>query len=173
MAELGTKNKNGKNMDLQKEFIQQTKEIRDYWLSLPDKTTEEIVDGVLFSMLVMFDGDSAINDFHALKIIDTHTGTRIDCGYLHDLYFTNRIRESDGILPTSIREAKKAYYEKERGNMTNPRIHLTKWEYEGTEYVRLFYEDGDSFLVNKTDFNRTFMSFCSASKEEILRDFAI
>lgn len=71
----------------QKEFIQQTKEIRDYWLSLPDKSTKEVVDGVLFSLLVMIDGDSGQNDFHRLKITDSETGDRLDCGYLHDLYF--------------------------------------------------------------------------------------
>lgn len=41
----------------QEKFIQGIKTIRDYWLSLPDKTAEEIVDGVLFSTFVMFDGD--------------------------------------------------------------------------------------------------------------------
>lgn len=50
------------------------------------KTTEEIVDGVLFSTLVMIDGDSSTNDFHSFSIIDRETNTRIDCGYLHDLY---------------------------------------------------------------------------------------
>ena len=43
----------------QEKFIQGIKTIRDYWLSLPDKTAEEIVDGVLFSTFVMFDGDSS------------------------------------------------------------------------------------------------------------------
>ena len=38
----------------QEKFIQGIKTIRDYWLSLPDKTAEEIVDGVLFSTFVMF-----------------------------------------------------------------------------------------------------------------------
>lgn len=71
----------------QKKFIQALREIKDYWLSVPNKTTEEIVDGVLFSTLVMIDGDSSTNDFHALEITDTHTGKRIDCGYLHELYF--------------------------------------------------------------------------------------
>ena len=37
----------------QEKFIQALKTIRDYWLSLSGKTTEEIVDGVLFSTLVM------------------------------------------------------------------------------------------------------------------------
>lgn len=75
-------------MKEQEEFIAQIKSDRSYWLEQKkEKTTEEIVDGVLFSLLVMIDGDSATNDFHRLKIIDTHTGKRLDCGYLHELYF--------------------------------------------------------------------------------------
>ena len=71
----------------QEKFIEQLKGIKDYWISLPDKTTEEVVDGVLFSFLVMIDGDSGMNDFHPLKIIDTTDRKRIDCGYLHEFYF--------------------------------------------------------------------------------------
>lgn len=74
-------------MNEQEKFIQQIRSDRDYWLEQTNRTTEEIVDGVLFSLLVMIDGDSSTNDFHSLKIIDTHTGKRIDCGYLHELYF--------------------------------------------------------------------------------------
>ena len=70
-----------------KKFIEQLKDIRDYWLEhSADKTAKDIVDGVLFSTLVMIDGDSGMNDFHSLKIIDRHNGKRIDCGYLHELY---------------------------------------------------------------------------------------
>lgn len=71
----------------QEKFIQGIKTIRDYWLSLPDKTAEEIVDGVLFSTFVMFDGDSSANDFHALAIIDRETNERIDCGHLPRVIF--------------------------------------------------------------------------------------
>ena len=73
-------------MNKQEQFIEQIKDIKNYWLSLPGKTTEEVVDGVLFSLLVMIDGDSGINDFHPLKIIDMHDKKRIDCGYLHEFY---------------------------------------------------------------------------------------
>ena len=62
----------------QEKFIQALKTIRDYWLSLSGKTTEEIVDGVLFSTLVMIDGDSSANDFHALTIIDREAKERIE-----------------------------------------------------------------------------------------------
>ncbi len=70
----------------QEEFVEHIKGIKDYWISLPNKTTEEIVDGVLFSLLVMIDGDSGMNDFHPLKIIDTMDGEQINCGYLHEFY---------------------------------------------------------------------------------------
>ena len=73
-------------MNKQEEFINQIKNIKNYWLSVPDKTTEEVVDGVLFSLLVMIDGDSGMNDFHPLEIIDTVDGQQIDCGYLHECY---------------------------------------------------------------------------------------
>ena len=71
---------------LQKEFINQIKDIKNYWLSQPGKTTEEVVDGVLFSLLVMIDGDSSVNDFCPLEIKNNETGERVDCGYLHELY---------------------------------------------------------------------------------------
>lgn len=74
-------------MNEHEKFIQQIKSIRDYWLKQSNKTTEEVVDGVIFSLLVMIDGDSAINDFHSLKVIDTHDGKRLDCGYLHELFY--------------------------------------------------------------------------------------
>ena len=73
-------------MNKQEQFINQLKEIKDYWLSQPDITAEEAVDGVLFSLLVMIDGDSGMNDFHALEIIDTEDEQHIDCGYLHEFY---------------------------------------------------------------------------------------
>ena len=73
-------------MNKQKEFIEQIKILKNYWLSLPNKTTEEVVDGVLFSLLVMIDGDSGTNDCHRLEIIDTTDGKHIDCGYLHEVY---------------------------------------------------------------------------------------
>ena len=73
-------------MTKQKQFINQIKDIKNYWLRQSTRTTEEIVDGVLFSLLVMIDGDSGMNDFHALQVIDTEDGQQIDCGYLHEFY---------------------------------------------------------------------------------------
>lgn len=72
------------------DFIKSLKSIKNYWTSLPDKTTDEVVDGVLFSVLVMFDGDSSVNDFHPLNIVDTHDGSVIDGGCLHEIYCSER-----------------------------------------------------------------------------------
>ena len=73
-------------MSKQEQFINQIKDIKNYWLSQPNITAEDAVDGVLFSLLVMIDGDSGMNDFHALEIIDTETDQLISCGYLHEFY---------------------------------------------------------------------------------------
>ena len=73
-------------MTKQEQFVNQLKDIKNYWLRQSTRMTEEIVDGVLFSLLVMIDGESGMNDFHALRIIDTEDGQQIDCGYLHEFY---------------------------------------------------------------------------------------
>ena len=52
------------------------------------------------------------------------------------------------------------------------RIKLEKWEQDG-DWVRLTYEDGSVIHVKRTDFNRAFGAIVSASKEDVLRDFAI
>lgn len=41
------------------------------------------------------------------------------------------------------------------------------------DYVLLTYSDGESFLVTKNDYNRSFMCFLSFSKEAIKRDFMV
>lgn len=73
-------------MSSQEKFINSLKTIKKYWTSLPDKSTEEVVDGIIFSILVMIDGDSGTNDFHPIELKDSITQDRIDCGYLHEMY---------------------------------------------------------------------------------------
>ena len=73
-------------MNKQEQFIEQIKTIKDYWLRQPNLTTEDTIDGVLFSLLVMIDGDSSANNFRALEIIDTEDDESISCGYLHEFY---------------------------------------------------------------------------------------
>lgn len=71
-------------------FIENLKDIKKYWSSVKfkcqDMTTDEVIDGVIFSILVMIDGDSAATDFHRLTITNSRNGKRIDCGNLHELY---------------------------------------------------------------------------------------
>ena len=73
-------------MNKQEQFIEQIKDIKNYWLSQPNLTAEEVADGTLFSLLVMIDGDSGMNDFHSLAIMDMEDGQQINCGYLHELW---------------------------------------------------------------------------------------
>lgn len=73
-------------MSAQEKFVNSLKTIKGYWTSLPNKSSEEVADGIIFSILVMIDGDSGSNDFHSLEIKDSQTQERIDCGYLHEIY---------------------------------------------------------------------------------------
>ncbi len=38
-------------------FLKKLADMRDYWMNLPDKTLKERMDGLIFSMLVIFDGE--------------------------------------------------------------------------------------------------------------------
>lgn len=75
------------DLSVQKDFVQKLKLIKEYRLSLQDKTREELVDGVIYDILSMIDGEAGINNFHSLKIVDMENGERIDCGYLHEIYY--------------------------------------------------------------------------------------
>lgn len=58
--------------------------LKDYWLSL-NKNTEETLDGFIFSLFSMIDGESGSNDFHHLIIKDKGTILNND-NYLHELW---------------------------------------------------------------------------------------
>ena len=58
-------------------------DLKDYWLSL-NKNTEETLDGFIFSLFSMIDGESGSNDFHHLIIKDKGTILNND-NYLHEL----------------------------------------------------------------------------------------
>lgn len=58
--------------------------LRDYWLSL-NNSTEETLDGFIFSLFSMVDGESGSNDFHHLIIKDKGTILNND-NYLHELW---------------------------------------------------------------------------------------
>lgn len=50
---------------------------------------------------------------------------------------------------------------------------LKEWNYFDSAKVRLLYNDGTEVFVSKKDFDRAFGCIVSATKEEIIRDFAI
>lgn len=52
------------------------------------------------------------------------------------------------------------------------KVHLTSWSKDGDK-IKLIYEDGDILHVNTPDFNRAFGCIVSATKDEVIRDFAI
>ena len=58
--------------------------LKDYWLSL-NKNTEETLDGFIFSLFSMIDGESGSNYFHHLNIKDKGTILNND-NYLHELW---------------------------------------------------------------------------------------
>lgn len=52
------------------------------------------------------------------------------------------------------------------------KVSLASWRYAGDK-VRLLYEDGSIVFVSKEDFDRAFGAIISASKEDVVNDFAI
>lgn len=52
------------------------------------------------------------------------------------------------------------------------RIFVASWHYSGDK-VELNYSDGTTVFVRKSDFDRTTMTMFNATKDEIIRDFAI
>ena len=54
----------------------------------------------------------------------------------------------------------------------NKPVYLKTWNYTGDK-VKLVYEDDDIVYVFKVDFDRAFGAIVSATKEEVLRDFAM
>ncbi len=50
---------------------------------------------------------------------------------------------------------------------------MKDWTLNSDGTVTLVYEDGESVLVSKKDFNRAFGAMVNASKEDVKRDFGI
>jgi len=71
-------------LDYKKQFVENLKETGEYWLNYENKGKEKVLNGALFSTLVLIDGDSGANDFHTLSLIDTKLGKEVTCGYLHE-----------------------------------------------------------------------------------------
>lgn len=73
-------------MERDENFIDNILTLRDYWLAhSTDK--KEAVDGFIHSLLVMFDGDAGVNDFHFIQLVDTEEMETINDRYpLHELF---------------------------------------------------------------------------------------
>lgn len=56
--------------------------------------------------------------------------------------------------------------------MTDNNVYLKKWEYDGDK-VKLEYKDNSIVYVKKSDFDRAFGCIISATKDVVIRDFAI
>lgn len=52
-------------------------------------------------------------------------------------------------------------------------IYLKEWKVVSPERVQLDYENGESLLVTKKDFDRAFGCIISCTYEEVKRDFAV
>ena len=52
-------------------FLQTLADIRDYWCNVaPQKNTKETVDGVIFSILCLFDGVSGANNCTPITLVN-------------------------------------------------------------------------------------------------------
>jgi len=79
----------------EKELIQAMKTNRDYWLEIAkgkgiNHETYEIIkdaiNGTIFSMFVMVDGDSGLNDFKPIKLVSSGKIINDSNTELHDLW---------------------------------------------------------------------------------------
>lgn len=52
-------------------------------------------------------------------------------------------------------------------------VYLKDWRIMNGDTVELLYSDNDTVNVSKADFDRAFGPIVSASKENVIRDFAI
>jgi hypothetical protein len=50
---------------------------------------------------------------------------------------------------------------------------MSGWAVQSNGTVAITYPDGDKVIVNAVDFNRAFGAIINASKEDVIRDFAI
>jgi len=61
---------------------------------------------------------------------------------------------------------------KAEGENIMSKLQNKTWEIKGSVVV-LTYDDGDQVNVSKTDFDRAFAAIINATKEAVIRDFAI
>ena len=85
-------------------LVEAVTDLKDYWLGL-NKNTEETLDGFIFSLFSMIDGESGSNDFHHLIIKDKGTILNND-NYLHELWVGYCEEENKLIVVADMSEEK-------------------------------------------------------------------
>lgn len=71
-----------------KKFLEQLIQIRDYWLA-NGKSTEDVLDGFIFSLCAMFDGESGINDFNRVMLSNNYSNFKLnEKDWLHEHYYS-------------------------------------------------------------------------------------
>lgn len=69
----------------EKEFVKRLEGIRDACIAASD-TKEETADKIIWTILKTIDGNTGINNFHRLGIIDYKEGKLVNGGNLLDIY---------------------------------------------------------------------------------------
>lgn len=70
----------------QQEFLDKVRNLSEYWANVPDKSKQDALDGLAFSILNLFDGTSL--GCPALKIVVEETGEVVnDIGSMHEFYY--------------------------------------------------------------------------------------
>jgi len=50
--------------EIREEFLNHIRSLKKYWMTLPNKTLEERIDGLIFSILCIFDGSTNLPAFN-------------------------------------------------------------------------------------------------------------
>lgn len=81
------------------EFIEQLCHLKNYWLNTQN-SEEDKLNGFVFSLLTMIDGDSGMNNFHHLKLFDNNSQQFINGGnvWLHEMFYSIERAVKEGRL---------------------------------------------------------------------------
>ena len=72
-------------MSPEREFVEQLKDIRDFWVK-EGNTKEETADGIISSICLLIDGGTGIAGCHRLGVIDYTEGKLVNGGNLLSIY---------------------------------------------------------------------------------------
>ena len=76
-------------MDYKQQFVENLKEIGNYYANYEEMVKEEALDGALFSTLTLIDGVNSFNNFNSLIFIDGLVGDELNRNVeLHDMLDT-------------------------------------------------------------------------------------